>query len=79
MVKRFYCHIMNVVLLSFSFILLDSWDPLRGDKVDAVAALREQAAASRLISSGHKAAALVFLAGGFTWWMLRDRSWGGEY
>ncbi|KAI9516949.1 hypothetical protein NQZ68_011426 [Dissostichus eleginoides] len=46
------------------------------EMLDSVAALREQAAVSRLIRSGHKAAMLVFLAGGFTLWTLRDRSRG---
>lgn len=69
--KCFYWHIKKKRCSSQS-VLLDNWEWTR---LISVGALREQAAVSRLISSGHKAAVLVFLAGGFTRWTLRDRSW----
>lgn len=77
MLKRFCQHIKNVALLNLFCLITEI--RREGTRLISVAALRERAAVSRLISSGHKAAALVFLAGGFTLWTLRDRSWGGEY
>lgn len=74
MLKGFNRHIKNVVLPNlFCLITAFRWE---GTRLISVVALREQAAVSRLISSGHKAAALVFLAGGFTRWMLRNGELG---
>lgn len=76
-----------MIKLSFFLFLPVDWQMLflpylfclTGRRLIPVTALKERAEVSRLISSAHKAAVLVFLAGGFTLRMLWDRSWGGEY
>lgn len=77
MLKRFSQRIKNVVLPNLFCLITEICR--EGTRLISVTALRERAAVSRPISSGHKAAALVFLAGGFTLWTLGDRSRGGEY
>lgn len=77
MLKRFSQRVKNVVLPNLFCSIAEICR--EGTRLISVTALRARAAVSRLISSGHKAAALVFLAGGFTLWTLGDRGRGGEY
>lgn len=77
MLKCFSQWIKNVVLPNLFCLITKLCQD--GTRLISVTALRERGAVSRLISSGHKVAALVFLAGGLTLWTLRDRSRGGEY